>query len=379
MTYMARNINMLHISIKPSHRDGKMKKDGKIQLNYVVAKANSLVPKLARYELQELRLIAYCLAHYDSRQPNNRRFTARVEDLARIFPMNSDGAYEVIKKVVSSINSKPIEFRDSGGKYYSVLFSSFYYRENEGAFDFMLSQAIEPFVLELRERFSAYRLGDVHGFKSASSWLLYEHLNVYKYTGSWLAPLDELRECFGVAGKYERLDSLRHDLVDPAMMEINQKSNLNVEYVKEREGRKVVALRFFIKTREKIYLNEKEHDKNMLLRLLLQAGIRRDTSEKLLQKMLSTEKEKHFLQKLPEIMNRWNEAKGPMARYVTGALKSEIYDVNRDSKPYAEAYRCWAEKKIAQTKCQVRARGKVGNRHKCKMCFQYMPVETYGI
>ena len=95
--------------------------------------------------------------------------------------------------------------------------------------------------------------------------------------------------------------------------------------------------------------------------------------------MLSTEKEKHFLQKLPEIMNRWNEAKGPMARYVTGALKSEIYDVNRDSKPYAEAYRCWAEKKIAQTKCQVRARGKVGNRHKCKMCFQYMPVETYGI
>lgn len=355
-------------------------KSRNLNLNSVVAKSNELVPKLSRYELQEMRLIAFCLAHYDSRKPDNRRFTARVEDLATIYPsMGAHSAYDVIKKAVGEINAKPIEFFNENGKNYSVWFAGFSYREKEGAFDFMISPMIEPFVLELRERFSAYRLGDVHGFKAASSWLLYEHLNVYKYTGSWLATLDELRECFGVTGKYERLDSLRHDLVDPAMMEINEKSNLNVEYVKEREGRKVVALRFFIITREKIYIDEKEHDKNMLLRLLLQAGIRRDTSEKLLQKMLATEKEKHFLQKLPEIMSRWNESKGPMARYVTGALKSEIYDVNCNSRPYAEAYRCWAEKKIAQTKCQVRARGKVGNRHKCKMCFQYMPVETYGI
>lgn len=356
-----------------------MQKTNKIYLNCVVAKSNTLVPKLAKYDLQELRLIAYCLAHYDSRKPDNRKFTARVDELASIFPMDEKSAYDVIKKAVLDINNKPIEFSDEGGRYLWTWFAGFYYREREGIFEFAISPLIEPYLLELKERFSIFRLGDVHKFRSASTWKLYENLNVYKYIGSWVVNLDELRELLDAEGKYDRFDSLRQRLIDPSILEINEKSNLNVEYVKEREGRKVVALRFFIKTREKIYINEKEHDKNMLLRLLLQAGIRRDTSEKLLQKMLSTEKEKHFLQKLPEIMNRWNEAKGPMARYVTGALKSEIYDVNRDSKPYAEAYRCWAEKKIAQTKCQVRARGKVGNRHKCKMCFQYMPVETYGI
>lgn len=352
----------------------------KINLNSVVAKKNDLVPKLSRYDLQELRLIAFCLAHYDSRKPQNKRFTARAEDLAKIYPsMGENSAYDVIKKSVGEINSKPIEFCDENGKHYSVLFSGFTYKEKEGSFEFMLSQTTEPFVLELRERFSAYRLGDVHGFKAASSWLLYEHLNVYKYTGAWKVTLDELRECLGVTGKYERLDSLRHDLIDPAMMEINEKSNISVEYVKEREGRKVTALRFFIRTKEKIYVHETEHDKNMLLRLLLQAGIRFDTSEKLLAKIIATGKEKHFLKKIPDMINRWNEAKGPMARYMTGALKSEIYDVNCDNRPYAEALLCRTEKNQMQEKCKVRIRGTAGNRHKCKMCLLYMPPDTYGI
>lgn len=352
----------------------------KINLNSTVAKSNELVPKLSRYDLQELRLIAYCIAHYDSRKPENRRFTARVEDLAEIYPsMDEKSAYDVIEKAIDEINSKPIRFTDDGNKHYSVWFSGFIYREKEGVFEFAISPLIEPYLLELKERFSIYRLGDVHKFRSASTWKLYEYLNVYKYTGCWHVRLEDLREALGITEKYERFDLLKFRLIDPALLEINEKSNISVEYVKEREGRKVTALRFFIRTKEKIYVHEPEHDKNMLLRLLLQAGIRFDTSEKLLAKMISTGKEKHFLKKIPEMINRWNEAKGPIARYLTGALKSEIYDVNCDNRPYAEALRCRTQKNQMLEKCKVRIRGTAGNRHKCKMCLLYMPPETYGI
>jgi plasmid replication initiation protein len=357
-----------------------MMKKEKIHLNCVVAKSNDLVPKLAKYDLQELRLIAYCLAHYDSRKPDNRKFTARVDELAEIFPsMGEHTAYDVIKKAVIDINSKPIEFRDEYGQHLWTWFAGFSYREREGIFEFAISQWIEPYLLALKERFNIFRLGDVHQFRAASTWKLYENLNIYKYTGSWLATLDELRELLDVEGKHDRFDSLRQRLIDPALMEINEKSNLSVEYAKEREGRKVTALRFFIRTKEKIYVHEPQHDKNMLLRLLLQAGIRYETSEKLLAKIISTGKEKHFLKKIPEMINRWNEAKGPMARYLTGALKSEIYDVNCDNRPYAEALRCRTEKNQMQIKCKVRLRGTAGNRHKCKMCLHYMPPDEYGI
>jgi plasmid replication initiation protein len=357
-----------------------MSNQRKVSLNSIVAKSNELVPKLARYDLQELRLIAYCIAHYDSRKPENRRFTARVEDLAEIFPsMDKKSAYDVIRRAVGEINSKPVEFVDAGKKHYSVWFSGFIYRENEGIFEFSISPLIEPYLLELKERFNIYRLGDVHNFRSASTWKLYEHLNSHKHTGLWHVSIEELHTILGAAESYARFNLFRYRVIDPAVIEINEKSNLTVEYVKERGGRKVAALLFFIQTQEKIYVNKEEHDKNMLLRLLLQAGIKHETAEKLLAKILATGKKNHFLQKIPEIMNRWTEAKGPAARYLTGALKSEIRTVNSDSRPYAEAYRCWAEKKIAQTKCRVRQRGKAGNRHKCKMCFQYMPPDTFGV
>lgn len=357
-----------------------MDKIEKINLNSVVAKSNELVPKLAKYDLQELRLIAYCLAHYDSRKPDNRKFTARVDELAKIFPsMGEHTAYDVIKKAVLDINNKPIEFRNEGKRHLWIWFAGFCYHEREGVFEFSISPLLEPFLLELKERFSMYRLGDVHQFQAASTWKLYEQLNVHKFTGAWLATVDELRELFNVDGKYNRFDSLRQRLIDPSLIEINDKSNLSVDYVREREGKKVKYIRFFIQTKEKVYIDEEQHTQNMLLRLLLQAGIKHETATKLLHSFAELGKEAYFLKKVPEIMKRWTEAKGPMARYVTGALKKELYNVRCDSRPYAEAYRCWVAKKMTQTKCKVRIRGKAGNRHKCKMCLLHMPPDKLGV
>lgn len=195
-----------------------MDKIEKINLNSVVAKSNELVPKLAKYDLQELRLIAYCLAHYDSRKPDNRKFTARVDELAKIFPsMGEHTAYDVIKKAVLDINNKPIEFRNEGKRHLWIWFAGFCYHEREGVFEFSISPLLEPFLLELKERFSMYRLGDVHQFQAASTWKLYEQLNVHKFTGAWLATVDELRELFNVDGKYNRFDSLRQRLIDPSL------------------------------------------------------------------------------------------------------------------------------------------------------------------
>lgn len=352
----------------------------KVQLNSIVAKSNELVPKLARYDLQELRLIAFCLAHYDSRKPENKRFTARVEDLAKIFPsMDEKSAYDVIEKSVDEINRKPIKFRDDDGRFYSVWFSGFKYREKEGVFEFAISQLLEPYLLELKERFSMYRLGDVHQFRAASSWKLYEHLNAHKYSGAWHVSIDDLKMVFGAEEKHDRFDSLRQRLIDPAVAEISEKSNLAISYVKERAGRKVASLRFFIETKDKDYVSTPENQKNMLLRLMLEYDIKYSVAETLISKIADLAKEQHFLKKLPEMVSRWTEAKGPLPRYVTGAVKKELGQLRLDSRPYAEALGCWTVKKQAKEQCKVRVRGTAGNRHKCKMCLLHISPETFGI
>lgn len=351
----------------------------KPDLNSIVAKSNELVPKLSKFDLQELRLIAYALAHLDSTKAENKTFTARVEDMAHIFNMDEDRAYGVVQKVVASINTKPLKVIEGDEDIYIYWFSKFSYKSGTGTFTFTVTEYIRPFLLELKERFSSYRLGDVYQFKAASTWKLYEHLNRWKYTGGWHVSLDTLRSVFGAEGKYSRFNTFRENCIDPAVEEINTKSNLNVSYVKEREGKLVSFLRFFIETKEKIYIEKEQYQKNMLLRKLLDCGIRKQTADKLLHDFAALGKEEYFLKKIPEIMRRWTEAKGTMARYVVGALKKELYEARCDSRPYAEAYRCWAEKKMMQTKCKVRIRGKAGNRHKCKMCLLYLPPDQVGI
>lgn len=352
----------------------------KPDLNSIVAKSNELVPKLSKFDLQELRLIAYALAHLDSTKAENKTFTARVEDMAHIYGMAEDRAYSVVQKVVASMNTKPLKVIEGDEDIYIYWFSKFSYKSGTGTFTFTLTEHIRPYLLELKQRFTFYRLGDVHEFKAASTWKLYEHLNQWKYTGAWHVSLDFLRnDVFGVAGKYDRFDLLRQRLIDPAVEEINNKSNLNVSYVKEREGKSVAFLRFFIQTGEKLYIKKEEYQKNMLLKQLLDCGIRKDTAEKLLRDFAELGKEEYFLEKVQEIMRRWTEAKGPMARYVVGALKKVLYEVKCDSRPYAEAYKCWVRKKELQTKCKVRIRGKAGNRHKCKMCMLHIPPDQFGV
>jgi hypothetical protein len=38
---------------------------------------------------------------------------------------------------------------------------------------FMLNTSMIPYLFELKERFSVYRLADVHQFKSASTWVAF--------------------------------------------------------------------------------------------------------------------------------------------------------------------------------------------------------------
>lgn len=351
-------------------------------LNSEVAKSNHLVPIMGKYDLQELRLIAYCIAHYDSRKPDNRRFTAKVTDLAAIFNMAEDSAYSVVKKVVDAM-SKPFAFKtDKDEELFIWWFQEFKYIPKNGEVEFMLNTSITPYLLELNERFSVYRLGDVHQFKAASTWHLFENLNRWKNAGGWHVTLKELRIILGADGKYPRFDSFRQRIIDPSIKEINEKSGLHIEYVKEKSGKTVVALRFFIDSKQPDYVITIESQKNRLLKLLLCCGIRHNAAENIINRIVGAGKEEHFIKKIPEMQKRWCAEKGSMPRYVAGAIKRELAQrpAKEAVKPeHTEALSCWMNKRQRKEVCKVRQRGGLPYRKKCQICLSKIPVADWGL
>ena len=174
--------------------------ENKPNQNSVVAKHNDLIGQMAKFELSELRLIAYCLAHYDSRKEDNCTFRARVEDFTELFPIDSSNAYRVIRQTMLSLGKKPLEFKEGSECHYWNWFSGFTYNEGNGEFKFKITPEIQPYLLKLEGTFTRYRLRDVYQFRAASTWKLYELLKQWVTKKKWDVDLNELRLLLGVAG-----------------------------------------------------------------------------------------------------------------------------------------------------------------------------------
>lgn len=219
--------------------------------NAIVAKNNDLVGQLAKFELSELRLLAYCLAHYDSRSEENREVVARVDDLKQIFQMTTKDAYAVVRRAMIGINRKPYEHYEEPDSWVcDFWFTRFTYKSKIGEFTFTISPEMRPHLLALKGSFTQYRLADVYQFRRASTWKLYENLAQWRSSRRWAVDLDELRTRLGVAGKYPQWYEVERRLIAPAIAEINEYSDLHVEYQQEKRGRSVVGLVFDIRLKE---------------------------------------------------------------------------------------------------------------------------------
>ncbi|MGL4334432.1 MAG: replication initiation protein [Lactococcus garvieae] len=330
-------------------------------LNAVIAKQNYLIPQLAKMELSELRLLTYCLAHYDSRPTDKEKterqvqtkFTATVKDLLNIFPhMDSKSAYSVIKQAVKGVNSKPFEdtvIAPGGGKedWFFIWFNGFRYRRDAGEFEFSMPMDLVELLLNLDGSFTKFRLKDVYQFKSALAWKLYENLKQRLVQGKWQVGLDELKGLLGIAGKYPAWRDLKKRLLTKPIQEINELSDIRVKFEVTKRVRTINGIVFFINSKE----DEKQEDPNLVgtigdtnndIRLLMGVGITQSQAEKL--SALAKETGKDLAAILERVKAKFEqkpfEERTNKTAYIFKALSNEfsptLFDISIVSIPVPE-------------------------------------------
>lgn len=306
-------------------------KPTKPDIKSVVAKDNQLIGQMAKYELKELRLIAYCLAHYDSRKLDNRTIEATIKDLQGLFKMTTKDAYGVVRQAVRSINRKPLEIETEQTDEQWYIFSGFRYYKGEGRFEFKISPEAQPLLLELGGNFTRYRLGDVYQFKAASTWKLYELLKRWVKKRKWDPNLDELRSLLGVAGKYSRWGDFDMRIIKPATKEINEKSDIRTSYEKIKRGRRVVGLFFRINpANQGDDVVDVKTSRERLNLALIGAGVHQKTAEHYTILAEQYGKTEDILREFPSILKRAKAKIGevPVPQYVTGTVNKIFHQDN---------------------------------------------------
>jgi len=95
-----------------------------------------------------------------------------------------------------------------------------------------------------------YDAGYYVPLQSAHSMRIYELLKMREGISVLRISVGELREILGLKDKYEYFSHLEHHVIQKAQEEVARKTDISFTYDKEKEGRSVERLRFFIHSDE---------------------------------------------------------------------------------------------------------------------------------
>lgn len=196
--------------------------------------------------LNQMQLLSYAI--YATQQDGSTTFIKA--DFEKKFGLD-EYRTEHAKRDAQRILSIQAGFEDLENdrfKYINVFHEMEY---EKGTFTFVWAPKITPHILDLKERYVLTDLTVTANFKSGFSWTLYDYLRgLY---GAWYISLSKeaVMKLFGVEDKksYQtNTGKLKQAVLDVAIAEINEHTELVVEYDEVKKGRSIVGFKLIWST-----------------------------------------------------------------------------------------------------------------------------------
>ena len=211
-----------------------------------VVKANSLIEASYRLTLDEMRLLALTIGTMNPKS-DQQVFEFSVSEFVNQFPdVNVDRAYTQIKSAIERISERWVKTEDERHVTKFRWVSSQTYFKKEGRFKIALTNEIMPYLTQLKGQFTQYQLNHISGFTSVHTMRFYELLTQYKRVGQRYITIEDLKKWLQLEDKYNLWAELQRWVIKPSLNEINEKSDLFVEYEPIKKGRKVTGIEFSI-------------------------------------------------------------------------------------------------------------------------------------
>ena len=232
------------------------KKDIAVKRDYLVVKSNQLIQN-SRYNLSlaEQRAIAYiCSMIKPSTEdvPYELEYEFDIRQYAKVcglYYLDGGKLYEETKNVLDRLMQKIIHLKLPDETEVMIAWlSTVWLNKKSGKVKIELNKYLVPYLFSLQERFTAYILLNVLAMKSQYSIRVYELLRSYAFRKEVTFELDELKKRLMVDGikSYIRFPDFRRYVLEPAMEEINEYTDISVSYEPITKGRKVIKIKFMM-------------------------------------------------------------------------------------------------------------------------------------
>jgi len=258
----------------------------------IVAKSNDLIEAQYKLSLNEQRLIILLISVIQPDDDEFYDYDLRVAEFANMFGIQGvKNIHSLVEEAAKSLVGKRLDLSIGDNKKYVAWLSHAEYVVGKGIINISFHKSLKPYLLQLKNRFTQYRLHNVVRFKSSYSIRLYELLKSYEYLGDGESfyrefSLLELKAFFGIDnGKYDIFSHFKSRVIEPSVKEVNLHSDIFISSVKYiKEGRAVDRIRFTVDPKKNATLNAQpsnsEETSSDEILVLIEFGIADQTAKK---------------------------------------------------------------------------------------------------
>lgn len=232
---------------------GRYERD-KLSLDNQVVKSNKMIQGKYKMSALEQKLVLTLCSKIKSDDDMFMEFTMTVNEFANFLGVdNKDYEFNrTLKRKCKILNNKDIEMNLGTKENPDWLFFHWFeyirYIPGTATIKMKFSPVLEPYLLNLKETYTKYRLGYVINFKSEYSFRFYEIMKQYESIGERTITIEEIKDLLMIdKDKYTKYSHLKAKVIQKAIEEINKYSDIKINLEKEeKEGKKVVGLVFSI-------------------------------------------------------------------------------------------------------------------------------------
>ncbi|WOE27349.1 MULTISPECIES: replication initiation protein RepM [Acinetobacter] len=225
----------------------------------LVVKSNKLVQALQTLSLTETRLLQ--LAIVDARETGQGLSTDEPLELnatryAQAFNVSPDAAYLALIEAEDSLFKRKFTITNEDGTLTkSRWIQDANYRKGEGRILVTLTRVVIEHVTKIdgfEQYFTSYHLKKTSDFKSVYAVRLYELLMQWKSVGKTpIFELNKFRNQLGIGvNEYTRMEAFKRRVLDIAIDQINESSDITVKYEQHKKGRSISGFSFTFKQKK---------------------------------------------------------------------------------------------------------------------------------
>ena len=215
-------------------------------LSQLVVKDNQLIQK-ARFNLTatQQRFLAYIISKIKPTDEQLTEYEIRVEDFCSLCGIDKTWFYSEFINLIDDFDNNSFWIETDKEVYKFRWFADSSYVKGKGVVKIQLSKRLQTYLLGLTKEFTQYELFNIMALKSKYAIRLFELFKSYAYQKRKEFDIDELKTLL-MATNYKNFKDFRVRVLEPAIQEINEFTELKIEYEPITKGKKVIKVRFII-------------------------------------------------------------------------------------------------------------------------------------